>query len=97
MTTLNGEDPDDPSAHHRGCPTPDGCSENGCHGACLPDEEIDGVPDHLWGRIIAGVVEAHKARPMCRDCADLAPDGICPNSGKPCRSESPNTERSGPP
>jgi hypothetical protein len=34
---------------------------------------------------------APRARPMCRDCADLAIDGICPNSGRPCRTKQPNT------
>lgn len=41
MTVMNNEDPADPSTHHTGCPTPGGCSEHGCHGACLPEDEMD--------------------------------------------------------
>lgn len=34
MTAMNDEARADP-----GCPKPGGCSEHGCHGACLPDDE----------------------------------------------------------
>jgi len=43
MTTLNNEDPADPSVHHPGCPTPGDCSAHGCHGSCLEDDDDEPV------------------------------------------------------
>jgi hypothetical protein len=34
-----------------------------------------------------GVPVSAVTGPHCRDCADFAQDGICPNSGKPCTTD----------
>jgi hypothetical protein len=50
-------------------------------------------PKHLRGTQeqleVAAKDPTPKSRPACRDCADLAVGGICPNSGRPCQTKQP--------